>query len=113
MEAMAADWGHPVRELRADGGAAANDWLMQFQADVARVPVSRPALVETTALGAAGLAGLSLGVWRDPEELRSVQRIEHRFEPALAHSDRDQLLRGWRRAVGAAAAWAGAADHDE
>jgi glycerol kinase len=107
MEAMAADWGHAVRELRVDGGAAANDWLMQFQADVAGVPVGRPAMVETTALGAAALAGLSTGYWSDPEELREVQKLDRGFEPALSDDGREELLRGWRRAVRAAAAWAG------
>jgi glycerol kinase len=106
MQAMAADWGHPVRELRADGGAAANDWLMQFQADIAGVPVGRPALVETTAMGAAGLAGLSVGFWSDPEELRGVQALDRQFRPGLAAEERDRLLDGWRRAVHAAAAWA-------
>ncbi len=112
MEAMAADWGHPVRELRADGGAAANDWLMQFQADIAGVPVGRPALVETTAMGAAGLAGLSVGFWSDPEELRGVQALDRRFRPGLAAEERDRLLDGWRRAVHAAAAWAEAGGPD-
>ncbi|MEE9133202.1 MAG: glycerol kinase GlpK [Gemmatimonadota bacterium] len=106
MQAMAADWGHPVRELRADGGAAANDWLMQFQADIAGVPVGRPALVETTAMGAAGLAGLSVGFWSDPEELRGVQALDRQFRPGLAAEERDRLLDGWRRAIHAAAAWA-------
>ncbi len=106
MEAMAADWGQPVRELRVDGGAAANDWLMQFQADVAGIPVGRPAMVETTALGAAALAGLSTGYWSEPDELGEVQKLERGFEPALADEGRQQLLSGWRRAVRAAAAWA-------
>lgn len=106
LEAMAADWGHPVRELRVDGGAAANDWLMQFQAEVSGMPVARPALVETTALGAAGLAGLSVGFWSDPEELRQVQKLDRRFEPSAAEQEREELLRGWRRAIRAAAAWA-------
>jgi glycerol kinase len=107
MDAMAADWGRPVRELRVDGGAAANDWLMQFQADVADLPVSRPASVETTALGAAGLAGLTCGFWSAPEELREVQQLDRRFEPNLAPDERERLLRGWHRAIRAAAAWAG------
>jgi glycerol kinase len=107
MGAMAGDWGHAVRELRADGGAAANDWLMQFQADISNLPVGRPAMVETTALGAAGLAGLSIGYWADPEALRRVQTIDKMFEPALPGDERDRLLAGWRRAVRAAAAWAG------
>jgi glycerol kinase len=106
MGAMAADWGRPVSELKADGGAAANDWLMQFQADIAGVPVGRPALVETTALGAAALAGLIVGFWSDPEGLRKVQKLDRRFEPGLPEDERSVLLRGWRRAIRAAAAWA-------
>ena len=113
MQAMAADWDHAVRELRADGGAAANDWLMQFQADVSNVPVGRPAMVETTALGAAGLAGLSIGYWADPEGLRRVQAIDKTFEPALSSEERDRLLSGWQRAVRAAAAWAGDVGSDD
>ncbi len=108
MAAMAADWGHPVQELRADGGAAANDWLMQFQADVTGIPVRRPAMIETTALGAAALAGLAAGFWSEPEELRRVQRLDRQFAPALSPEEREPLLRGWRRAIQAAAAWAAA-----
>ncbi len=113
VEAMVNDWGHEVLELRADGGAAANDWLMQFQADITGLPVGRPALIETTALGSAGLAGLEVGFWADPEELAEVQRLDRRFEPALPEDERERLLRGWRRAIGAAAAWAQAAERDE
>jgi glycerol kinase len=112
IEAMAGDWGHPVRELRADGGASANDWLMQFQADIAGVPVGRPAMVETTALGAASLAGLICGLWSTPEELRELQKLERRFEPGLAAAERDRYLDGWRRAVRTAAAWAADAESD-
>jgi glycerol kinase len=110
IEAMAADWGHPVRELRADGGAAANDWLMQFQADIAGIPVGRPAMVETTALGAAGLAGLICGVWSSPDELHELQKLDRRFEPGLGTAERERLLHGWQRAVKAAAAWAEGSD---
>ncbi len=108
--AMAADWGHPVRELRADGGAAANNWLMQFQADVAGIPVGRPAVIETTALGAAALAGLSTSFWSDPAGLREVQKLDRAFEPAMSEDERQRLLSGWRRAIHAAAAWAAAGE---
>ena len=94
-----------VPALRVDGGAAANDWLMQFQADILGVPVERPDMVETTALGAAGLAGLALGVWRSTDEFLAGRRIT-RFEPRLDRADRARWLAGWERAVGAALAWA-------
>ncbi len=113
MQAMAADWGRPVVALRADGGAAANDWLMQFQADVAGIPVERPALVETTALGVAGLAGLIVGFWEGPEELRALQKLDRHFDPGLPAAERDRLIRGWQRAVRAAAAWAEAVEGND
>ncbi len=91
--------------LRVDGGAAANDWLMQFQADVLGIPVERPDLVETTALGAAGLAGIALGVWNSPAEFLAGRRFT-RFEPVMSAGERRERLAGWRRAVGAALAWA-------
>jgi glycerol kinase len=94
-----------VPALRVDGGAAANDWLMQFQADVLGVPVERPDMVETTALGAAGLAGLALGVWRSTDELLAGRRMA-RFEPAIDSAERTRRLDDWERAVGAALAWA-------
>jgi glycerol kinase len=95
-----------VPALRVDGGAAANDWLMQFQADVLGVPVERPDLVETTALGAAGLAGLALGLWKSSAEF--VQRRKFtRFEPRIGAGAREALLAGWHRAVRASLAWAG------
>jgi glycerol kinase len=90
--------------LRVDGGVSQNDWLMQFQADVLGAVVERPAMVETTALGAAGLAGLAAGVWSSPGEFREAQRIT-RFEPRHDDSMRS-LHAGWRRAVRAALAWA-------
>lgn len=94
-----------VPALRVDGGAAANDWLMQFQADVLGVPVERPDLVETTALGAAGLAGLALGVWRGTAEFLEGRSFT-RFEPAISAREREAHLSGWRRAVSASLAWA-------
>ena len=94
-----------VPVLRVDGGAAANDWLMQFQADVLGIPVERPDMVETTALGAAGLAGLALGVWKSTDEFLSGRRFT-RFDPGMAAAERQQRLDEWRRAVRAALAWA-------
>jgi glycerol kinase len=107
--AMERDAGTPLRELRVDGGASANDWLMQFQADLLEVPVRRPAMVETTAFGAAGLAGLALGFWKSPEEFLSARERETVFEPR-AHDLRAEWLEGWRRAVSATREWAAAED---
>ncbi len=106
LRAMEADSGVETGELRVDGGAALNDWLMQFQADVLRVPVRRPALVETTALGAAGLAGLAEGVWPDARAFLEAQGGATRFEPAMEPGRRRELLDGWARAVRAAVRWA-------
>ncbi|HEY8258854.1 MAG TPA: FGGY-family carbohydrate kinase, partial [Gemmatimonadales bacterium] len=94
-----------VPTLRVDGGAAANDWLMQFQADVLGVPVERPDMVETTALGAAGLAGLALGIWKNPGEFLAGRRFD-RFEPRSGSDERQAARQGWERAVSAALAWA-------
>ncbi|HEY8368850.1 MAG TPA: glycerol kinase GlpK [Thermodesulfobacteriota bacterium] len=102
LEAMAADCGEPLRELRIDGGMVTNDWLCQFQADVLEVPVVRPAVVETTALGAAALAGLAAGVFPDPAAFARTWREERRFEPRT--SRRAERAR-WREAVARAREW--------
>jgi glycerol kinase len=99
VDAMNCDGTTTVHELRADGGAAANDLLMQFQADILGVPVVRPQLLETTAAGAAFLAGLGAGVWRDSGELEGVWREDRRFEATMDPSERDRLYSGWRSAV--------------
>jgi glycerol kinase len=106
LAAMEADSGVNTSELRVDGGAALNDWLMTFQAGLLGVPVRRPALVETTALGAAGLAGLATGVWKGGEEFLAAQGAPRRFEPAMAQAEAYQLKAGWARAVRAAVRWA-------
>lgn len=105
LGAMTATEGLRVPALRVDGGAAANDWLMQFQADILGVPVERPDLIETTALGAAGLAGLALGVWKNTGEFLGGRRFT-RFEPAMSAREREARLMGWQRAVSATLAWA-------
>jgi glycerol kinase len=105
LEAMLAAEPLSVPALRVDGGAAANDWLMQFQADVLGVPVERPDLVETTALGAAGLAGLALGTWTSTDEFVQTRRFK-RFEPSMDDAKRRMHKDGWSRAVSAALAWA-------
>jgi len=105
LEAMEADAG-PLTALRVDGGAAANDTLLQVQADLLGLPVERPQVIETTALGAAYLAGLAVGFWRDAAELESHWQLERRFEPAMSADRRSALRRGWRRAVERARGWA-------
>jgi glycerol kinase len=99
VEAMNRDSGIELTELRADGGAARNNFLMQFQADILGVPLIRPALVETTAAGSAFLAGLAVGLWSGPEELKGARSGEHIFEPAMDAGLRGELYNGWRRAV--------------
>jgi len=99
VSCMERDSGIKARELRIDGGASRNDFLCQFQADVLGIPVVRPVVTETTALGAAYLAGLAVGFWKDEKEISSQWRAERRFEPAMKRSTRDRLYDGWRAAV--------------
>ena len=103
--AMQQDSADAVRELRVDGGAAANTLLMQFQADLLGIPVVRPAVLETTALGAAYLAGLATGVWASTEEIARQWRIERRFEPAMSRDEAAARMRGWARAVARSKGW--------
>jgi len=105
LRAMEADAVVPATELRVDGGAAANDWLMTFQAGILDLPVRRPPVVETTALGAAGLAGLAVGLWSDAEQFSAALGTPAVFAPDLASSERAQLLEGWRRAIQTTRAW--------
>ncbi|MGH8697053.1 MAG: FGGY-family carbohydrate kinase, partial [Burkholderiales bacterium] len=104
--AMQNDAAHALAELRVDGGATANDLLMQFQADLLGVPVARPRVLETTALGAAYLAGLATGVWRSAEEIASQWRRERLFEPRLSRDAAESRLSRWARAVERAKRWA-------
>ncbi len=105
LDAMEADSGVALAELRVDGGAAANDLLLQIQADILGVPVVRPRVVETTALGAAALAGLAVGLWKDRDDLRSTWQEDRRFEPRLSASERDRLLATWRAGVERSRQW--------
>ncbi len=105
LEAMRGASGTSLDVLRVDGGATFNDWLMQFQADVLGVPVERPDVIETTAMGAAGLAGIASGVWKDAEAFFG-SRSYHRFTPAAGGNRARAGLGGWRRAVRAAVSWA-------
>lgn len=104
-EAMASDAGRPLAELRVDGGASAMDLLCQFQADQLGVPVRRPANLETTALGAAFLAGLAEGVWSSPDEIGAEWRADVTFEPRAPRDEMESLYEGWRKAVERAKAW--------
>jgi len=108
LEAMTADSNISLRTLRVDGGAIANNLLMQFQADMLGVDVVRPQISETTALGAAYLAGLAVGYWKDVNELQSQWKLDRRFSPDIATEDVKRQMHGWQRAVNAAKAWADA-----
>ena len=106
VTAMTADSGLALETLRVDGGAVVNNFLMQFQADILGVPVQRPAITETTALGAAYLAGLATGFWTSQEEIASQWQLERSFEPAMSVDQRESLYSGWQRAVERARHWA-------
>jgi glycerol kinase len=106
LEAMQADSGVEFRELRVDGGMVVNDFLMQFQSDIIGRPVERPAVPETTALGAAYLAGLATGFWESQEDITRNWKLDRRFEPTMDASKRDDLYRGWKRAVERSLDWA-------
>jgi glycerol kinase len=106
LEAMQKDSNQQLSELRVDGGATANDLLMQFQADLLGVPVVRPKVLETTALGAAYLAGLTVDLWKSREELASHWQADRRFEPQMSAPDREARMTRWREAVGRARRWA-------
>ena len=106
LRAMEHDSGIHLKSLKVDGGASANDFLMQFQADIVDTDVRRPRCIETTALGAAYLAGLAVGYWRDRDEIRENWQIGAVFGPKMDAGRREKLLRGWRRAVKCALIWA-------
>jgi glycerol kinase len=99
LVAMEKDSGHRIPELRVDGGASANDYLMQFQADLLGRPVRRPSTGETTVLGAVMLAGIAAGVWRSDRELKALRKLDHAFRPRMKAAERERLLAGWRDAV--------------
>ena len=105
LEAMQKDSGEKLAELRVDGGAAANDLLMQFQADLLGVPVVRPRVLETTALGAAYLAGLTVDLWKSREQIAEHWQVQRRFEPRMEPSRRNALMSRWRDAVSRSRKW--------
>jgi glycerol kinase len=105
LAAMESDAGIQLKELRADGGAIANSFLGQFQSDILNVPVLRPKVAETTALGAAYLAGLATGFWPDRQDIARHWAIDRRFEPHMPQARREALYAGWKQAVEATMAF--------
>jgi glycerol kinase len=105
LEAVRRDSGIALGELRVDGGAATNDALLQFQADLLGVPVVRPSVTETTALGAAYLAGLAVGFWSSADEIAQQWKADRRFEPRMPRTDADRLRDRWRDAVSRSKGW--------
>jgi glycerol kinase len=106
VDAMAAESGLPLAEVRVDGGAAVNNLLCQLQADLLGTPTVRPRVTETTALGSAYLAGLAVGYWRSREEIAELWAADRRFQPTMPEAKRERLYRGWTRAVERAQHWA-------
>jgi glycerol kinase len=105
LSAMESDSGIQLKTLRVDGGAVSNNFLMSFQSDILNVPVERPSINETTALGAAYLAGLAVGFWKDQQEIAIQWSIDHSFEPTMIEEVRETLYKGWKKAVFAAMAF--------
>ncbi len=103
---MENDLGASLKSLRVDGGACANNFLMKFQADILKTKVLRPECIETTALGAAYLAGLSVGFWKDKDEIRKNWALSESFSSNMKDEKRDKLLKGWHKAVGRSFSWA-------
>src|SRR5699024_8721599 len=99
LEAMKADSGIRLSSLKVDGGASANDFLMQTQADIINAPVNRPQCVETTAMGAAYLAGLAVGYWADKQDVIRNWKIDRTFSPSISEEDRLRKIKGWNKAV--------------
>lgn len=106
LKAMEADSGISIKELRVDGGATANNLLMQFQSDMLNTKVIRPEIIETTAMGAAYLAGLAVGYWSSMDEIQQQWKVNREFTPQMSDDKRNKLAAGWARAIGAATAWA-------
>lgn len=113
IRAMEEDTGIDMVSVKVDGGASANDFLCQFLADITGLEVQRPKCIESTALGAAYLAGITVGFWEDSEEVRSKWVLDRRFEPSMCGFRRDECLNGWRRAVRCAEIWSGTEDRSE
>ena len=106
LQAMRADSGIELDSLKVDGGASANDFLMQTQADIINAPVNRPSCVETTAMGAAYLAGLAVGYWKSKEDVIKNWAIDKTFQPKISHEVREKKIKGWNKAVKYSYGWA-------
>ena len=106
LEAMEMDSGIRLSALEVDGGASANNYLVQTQADISGAPVLRPRSVETTAMGAAYLAGLAVGYWHSTDEIRKNWAVDRRFEPKIPQAERENRIKGWKKAVACTAGWA-------
>lgn len=106
LASMERDAGHSLHELKVDGGASANNFLMQFQADMIQTKVERPKTLETTALGASYLAGLATGYYKDLDEIREYRLVDKAFEPQISKEERDKNDRNWQRAIGRSFDWA-------
>jgi len=113
LSAMVSDTGVPIRALKVDGGASANEFLLQFQADILQRSICRPKIRETTALGAAYLAGLAVGVWENTDQIRRQWTLEREFVPAMEAQQRSRLLQGWNKAVARSKRWALAEEDDQ
>jgi glycerol kinase len=105
LQAMEDDSGISLKALKVDGGAVANNFLMQFQSDILGVPVKRPEITETTAMGAAFLAGLAVGFWKDKEEIAVMLKVDRTFAPAMPEAVRNQKYKHWKKAVTRSQAW--------
>lgn len=105
LQAMQDDSGITLKALKVDGGAVANNFLMQFQSDILGVPVDRPKVTETTAMGAAFLAGIAVGFWKDKAEIAAKWNVDRTFMPTMSAETRESKYRGWTKAVGRARAW--------
>ncbi len=105
LRAMEDDSGITLKALKVDGGAVANNFLMQFQSDILGVPVDRPKVTETTAMGAAFLAGLAVGFWKDKAEIAAKWNVDRSFQPTMSAEDRNKKYKGWQKAVERSRDW--------
>ena len=105
LDAMEKDAGHALSVLRVDGGASVSNFLMQFQSDMIRKPIDRPKMVETTAFGAAFLAGLAVGVWNSMEDITKIRKSDRVFEPVMPEAEAKTLHKNWLRAVDRSLKW--------